>query len=84
MTDGQNDAVLETLRQIAADQTDMQRNLQKLVRRVTRIEKRIEERFDDSNARLRRIGRLRRWRDGEHARIADHAAAPTRPAGKRA
>jgi hypothetical protein len=76
MIDGQNDAVLETvletLKQIAAEQSEMRRNLQKLVGQVARI----EERFDVSNKRLRRVGRrLKMWRDGERAMIADHAAA---------
>jgi hypothetical protein len=78
MTDDQNDAVLETLKQIAAIQTE-------LVRRVTGIEERldhsavrIEERLDRSNVRLRRIARrFRRWQDQERAMIADQAAAAT-------
>jgi hypothetical protein len=67
MTDEQNDAVLETLKQIAAIQTE-------LVRRVAGI----EERLDRSNVRLRRISRrLKRWQDQERAMIADHAGAAT-------
>jgi hypothetical protein len=74
MIDGQNDAVLETLKQIAAEQSEMRRNLQKLVGQVARI----EERFDVSNKRLRRIARrLKRRRDQEQAMIADDAGAET-------
>jgi hypothetical protein len=53
MTDKQKDAVLEILKRIAADQTEMRRDLESLVRRVARI----EERLGGSDERLRRIER---------------------------
>jgi hypothetical protein len=81
MTNEQNDAVLETLTRIAANQTEMRRDLQRLVRRVARI----EERLDGADKHLHRIERcLKMWRGRGRAMAADRAAAETRPAGIRA
>jgi hypothetical protein len=72
MTNEQNDAVLETLTRIAANQTEMRRDLQRLVRRVARI----EERLDGADKHLHRIERcLKMWRGRGRAMAADRAAA---------